>query len=851
MKRKVLLLFTIVFLFLPVSMVYSENGFDVFVSDSAKGEIVLDFEIDRFSLKDVEKNGVTYSSINFPVKVTTMEKGYAQLPFVHASVVLPDDGVVSAEVILQDFKDTKLSHPLVPSRGVIYRNQEPSKIPFKTAAESIVDGWYPLKTAKISDPYILRSIRGANVYVYPFQYNAKQRVLRSYSKIRVKIKIDKAVSFNPLMKKERCIPASMNSLYNDLFVNYEPQRILPEYGELLVVYTSRHESAIKPYIEWKKQKGFKVHTAKVLRGTNVKKTILEKYSKNPSILYVQLVGDWADIRSDRGTLARAPMDPMLGCVAGSDNVPDLIVGRFSSSLAEDIALQSNKAINYEKKLNGPMLSFKGALGIGSGEGSGSGDDGEADYEHINVIKENKLLPKIFFGVDEIYKSGTPSDVINSVNQELFLINYCGHGSATSWGTTGFSNKDIESLTNERRLPVIISVACLNGKFHGVQDCFAEAWLNKDKGGAAAVLMSTINQPWQPPMRGQDYMNDLLTGGYDYTNNPGTGISSTEGRTTFGSIVFSGLALMLAESSGSSDLDTIKTWTIFGDSSLQVRTGHAKPVSLTNKNYSPGSPFETKIEYANGEGVKGAMVSLGQNGVYFNGITDDSGNIRIDHDFTEGHLKLTVSGFNLKTNIVNIDPEGYINQPPVAAFDYFTNGLETIFVNKSRDFDGKIVHSSWNNGDGFYFFEFGEPKVHTYKYAEAGIYKVELRTWDEDGDMGTYTKEIKVSHEPSVIEVSNGDSVNDILVPEGKWKFYRINIPEKVLYLNVKTKGGAGNADLYLKHSGFPTETDFDKRSQIKGNQELCIKAFPEEGDWYIGILAEKEFSGVTLKVSHN
>ena len=39
--------------------------------------------------------------------------------------------------------------------------------------------------------------------------------------------------------------------------------------------------------------------------------------------------------------------------------------------------------------------------------------------------------------------------------------------------------------------------------------FAEAWLRKSNGGAAATLMATINQPWTPPMVGQDYMNDLV------------------------------------------------------------------------------------------------------------------------------------------------------------------------------------------------------------------------------------------------------------------------------------------------------------------------------------------------------
>ena len=91
------------------------------------------------------------------------------------------------------------------------------------------------------------------------------------------------------------------------------------------------------------------------------------------------------------------------------------------------------------------------------------------------------------------------------------------------------------------LPFIFSVACVNGAYHS-GECFAEAWLKKENGGAVLTLMSTINQSWVPPMRGQDYFNDLLTGGYDYQANPGNGISTTEGRSIIGSIVVNGLFL---------------------------------------------------------------------------------------------------------------------------------------------------------------------------------------------------------------------------------------------------------------------------------------------------------------------
>ena len=103
-------------------------------------------------------------------------------------------------------------------------------------------------------------------------------------------------------------------------------------------------------------------------------------------------------------------------------------------------------------------------------------------------------------------------------------------------------------------------------------CFAEAWLRKSGGGAIMFMGASISQPWDPPMRGQDYFMDILIGGYDYSQHAGqSGINTTEQRTTFGSIIFNGLVLMCVESGGSSDWETAKTWNLFGDPATQART----------------------------------------------------------------------------------------------------------------------------------------------------------------------------------------------------------------------------------------------------------------------------------------
>ena len=100
----------------------------------------------------------------------------------------------------------------------------------------------------------------------------------------------------------------------------------------------------------------------------------------------------------------------------------------------------------------------------------------------------------------------------NLNAGRSILNYCGHGSVTAWGTTGFSTSWVNTLTNEHMLPFIFDVACVNGSFE-LYTCFAEAWMRATNGenptGAIGIYASSVNQSWNPPMAAQDESNDLL------------------------------------------------------------------------------------------------------------------------------------------------------------------------------------------------------------------------------------------------------------------------------------------------------------------------------------------------------
>ena len=82
-----------------------------------------------------------------------------------------------------------------------------------------------------------------------------------------------------------------------------------------------------------------------------------------------------------------------------------------------------------------------------------------------------------------------------------------------------------------------------------------------------------------------------------------------------------------------------------------------------------------------------------------------------------------------------------NQPPVASFTRFANGLSVSFdASASSDSDGLIAGYAWNFGDG----GTGSGRTASHSYASAGIYTVTLTVTDDKGATASTSQSIAVS-----------------------------------------------------------------------------------------------------------
>ena len=594
------------------------------------------FTINSFKLSEVDIESETWFIPDVEGASHSQEKGMPGLPVLARSIIIPNEGNVYVRVTDSEYKDYP-GYPIAPSKGPIPRTVDPASMPY-TFGDAYQESVWPSKIASAGDPYILRNLRGVTVRVCPFQYFPETETLRVYTSVTVEIFTKGVAGLNSLAPSSVArSDHDFTDVYANHFLNYLPTRYTPlnDQGSMLVIAADSLVSSIQPLVNWKRQKGIAtslVPLSHIGSTSTAIKNYVQSYYNTNGLTFLLLVGDAEDVPSP--TASGGLSDPTYSKLAGSDDYPDIFVGRFSASTTTDIDTMVQRVVTYEKTPDTSGSWYQKATGLASDEGSNP-----SDAEHMNDIRTS-LLAGWYSSVDQIYDPGaTASQVATAVNQGRGLINYVGHGDITEWVTSGFNNNNVNNLTNTTRWPFIFDVACVNGEFGG-KTCFAEAWTrashNGQPAGALAIYASTINQDWVPPMDAQDEFNALLLSG---------------SLKTYGGLCFNAsMKMMDMHNTTDSGVNMFNTWTVFGDPSMTVRTALPTSMSVT----PPGS-VNSQICTVNVSGVQGALVAFSSdNELLGSAYTDSSGNAVVTlSSISHNTYVLTVTAFNKVPYITTI------------------------------------------------------------------------------------------------------------------------------------------------------------------------------------------------------
>lgn len=673
--RRISLFIAILFVGTTIGVGSSQAAADpgVTVLSSSSDRTVLQFDVTSFDLRDVLVEGETYSAVVWDDGTARQVRGEPAVPSFHTSIVIPDDAQMGVRVVESEYEEYT-GVRIAPSKGPITRDILPQTVPYVFSDVYQTDAFYPAEVAALAEPYIMRDVRGIVVDVNPFQWNPVTETLRVYQKVVVEVTPIGPGRVNVLTSRPDKQVLEFQRIYRDHFANFDESthRYSPvsETGRMLVVAHDDFVEAVQPLVDWRNQMGIEtelVPLSMIGSTGNQLRSYCQSRFDDDDVCFFLLVGDAAQIpyvTNDGGAA-----DPVLTLCAGGDSYPDAFVGRISAQNVAQVETQVERIIEYERD---PHLSgrwYSRGVSIASNEGDGYGDDGEADWEHARNYRRD-LLGFTYSRVDELYdgthpappagetqgadESGDPSayDLAQLVNDGRSLVHYTGHGSHTSWASTGFDNGDINDLVNQNQLPMVVSVGCVNGAFE-TTTCFAETWMRAthegEPTGGVACYMSTVNQQWATPMRAQDEMIDLLTTGT---------------MRTWGGICFNGSCDMI-DHYGSAGITEFKNWTVFGDPYIHIRTASPKALTVSHGGFVNPSQNQFEVQTA-----PEALVALSLDGAFLGSTyADESGLALVPYNGEDlgsvETVKLTVTGFNAVPNISDVPVQSAASVPDLA------------------------------------------------------------------------------------------------------------------------------------------------------------------------------------------
>ena len=628
------------------------------VSSSEK-QVVVDFALGGFNLTEVSTPNGMQQIVTVPKMASMLEAGAPDLPQFPVPAIIGDRAEMEVRVVKSEFTDYQ-NIEIAPSKGNFSRAIDPETVAYTYGAMYSQNAFYPAAQAYLETPYIIRDFRGQNIMVRPFAYNPVTKTLRVYHSLTLAMRkvSDNGVNQKVARKANGKMSAEMEAAYRHRFINYEESAakytFLQDRGEMLIICPDQYMDAMQPFVDWKNQSGrpTTIVSMSEVGGNNdntIKSYIQNIYNDpNHNLGFILLVGDYSDITPHSMTSGRS--DNWFGQLEGNDYYLEVLTGRFSVQSVNDVNTHVNKVLYYERDMPEGLTWLNKGIGIGANEGAGSGHFGEADYVHMNYVRDT-LLHYTYESVTQQYSgvgSGTSATAIsNDVNNGASIINYCNHGSQTGWAVASYSNSHVNALTNDNMWPYIWSVACNNGEFDG--NCFAEAWLratNNNTGvptGAIGGMFSWISQPWQPPMYGQDEMVAILT----------EWRSTDKFCHTLGGASLNGNMYVL-DAAPSDNGSTHNTWLLFGDPSLMVRTDN--PTSM-NINYSPAALMLGMNELQiTAENTAFGVATLMLNGevICSNNVVNGNCTLHFNPLNELGTATLTVIGYNKVTEIIPIE-----------------------------------------------------------------------------------------------------------------------------------------------------------------------------------------------------
>ena len=657
----------------PVSI---HNGFQTLATSQ---EMTLHYNLPNYNLTQIEQDGDVFTKPELKDAGTIVNPGDPYLPTVSTYYAVEPGKQFSASVTIQETEIIQNVN-ILPLEGY-HANLKGRAIAGNTYSQ---DALFPENIVTVSEPIIMRGLTMVQVSITPFQYNPVTNELTIIQSVDLELE-ESGTSEMPFIPQKRS--RAFEKLYESMVVNYSSlNRDELEYQRPCILYvlpnnlTNDMEESIQELMDWKQRVGFEINeisSSTVVNDKNNLKDYIENAYEtwdNPPV-HVTIVGDaegsydiptwtepWSGYNGNDG-------DHPYSTLEGSDNFPEVFLGRLSFDSSSQLATIVSKTVNYESNPYMGENWFQRACLVG--DPSSSGISTIITNEHIH-----EMLDMVGFeDVNTIYSSPYPSQMQAGLSAGVSYLNYRGY-----IGVSGFSEANINSANNGFMLPVATILTCGTGNF-GWGTSLAEIFLRAGtptvpKGAVASIGTATSST--------HTMFNNIVDMGFYY----GTLVREIE---SAGASLMYG-KMMLYENyptNPSNYCDIFSQWnSLMGESSLVMWSDYPTVITVEHSYaMTAGTNFiDIEVNQPNMP-LEDAWVTIWKDNVIFESAYTNA----------EGKVRLPVTSTNLGAVLVTVTKRNYY--PYQSSFQIYDPGVAVHIAENGITISDDNTGESSGNGDG--------------------------------------------------------------------------------------------------------------------------------------------------------
>ncbi|WP_127717625.1 C25 family cysteine peptidase [Halobacteriovorax sp. HLS] len=281
----------------------------------------------------------------------------------------------------------------------------------------------------------------------------------------------------------------------------------------LVIFTAdKFKSSLDRLVDYRTAEGYEVKVitlSEIGQSFEEVRAYIKDLYKKQSFSYSMIIGheeifptEYVSTRFDENTPSDMNYYTLDGDTDGQrDVIPDILYSRISVDTIDELNRFIDKSLEFEARSWKDGLGKNMMIAIASDEGSAP-----SDVEYVRQM-QNPLKKKFNWKSREFFQANSdsiPSNVQDRISDGSIWLNYIGHGSGYAWPSLfgeDFSTAHINSLRANGVKPIIIDVACQNGRFSNearMGESFIRATDGRSPAGAVAYYGGSVDISWDPP-----------------------------------------------------------------------------------------------------------------------------------------------------------------------------------------------------------------------------------------------------------------------------------------------------------------------------------------------------------------